>query len=412
VTAGIEGSVRRLAAWEAEGPILVTAGVGPETVLTAVDLSGRMLWRQSFDAGPIHLSRVAQDDTVWILCRSGTEAAFAQVDQRGVVLRTLTPDSSPGEQVASFVVLPDGLCVMWLPPTQSPEDSHVAFGRVAVYSNEGAELRSTSLDLGRLSYSGLVEWRADDEWKGRPKDPWVPMRTEVGRFDPLLVSGNRIAASLADTSGVGVTFFIAADTGAIVNRTLPGPGAYNAILGPGEFLLGYQGYGAFSATHYNDRGDVEQTWPSHLMPLVCDEGSIRGPESENIIPSRSSFAVLEPDGTVTRGGHVSGYQTSFPALDHRGTAVFWRNGELLAADPDFTIRRLFEFRASEEHCWPSNTVLMSEGLVAIAISGARRALGAQYAELLILRKTGLGTLHSGPWPSADGGLRGNPVAYA
>ena len=308
-------------------------------------------------------------------------------------------------------MLPDGFCVLWLPPSQTLEDPHVALGRVTVYSNEGAELRSTSLDLGRLSYSGLVEWRSDDDWKGRPKDPWVPMRVEVGSFDPLLISGNRIAASLADASGVGVTFFIAADTGAIVNRTLPGPGAYNAILGPGEFLLGYQGYGAFSANRHNDGGEVEQTWPTHLMPLVCDEGSIRGPESENITPSRSSFAVLTQDGTVTRGARLSGYQTSFPALDLHGTAVFWRNGELLAVDPDLSMRRLFEFRANEDHRWPSNTLLMSEGLVAIALSGARRVSGAQYAELLILKDTALGTLDNGPWPSADGGLRGNPVAY-
>jgi hypothetical protein len=32
-------------------------------------------------------------------------------------------------------------------------------------------------------------------------------------------------------------------------------------------------------------------------------------------------------------------------------------------------------------------------------------------ELMIFRETGLGPLNEGIWPCADGGLRGNPVAF-
>ena len=335
------------------------------------------------------------------------------VDQAGKVLRSVTPESVPGDRIGSFVVLSDGFCVAWLPSYLASKDVTVGAGRVAVHSTDGAHLRSTWADLGALSYEGVVEWRADNNWEPRPKEPWVPRDIETAYWDPILVSRDRIAATFVeDRSGIGVTFFIATDTGDISSRTAPGPTGYNAVIGPGEFLLGHQGYGAFTTAHHNDRGKVVREWTTHAMLLIDRHGDIRGPESENITPSRSRFVTLEPNGTVTNGPPLSAYYTSFPAVDERGTTVFWRNGQLLAIEQDLTVRVLFEFPADEDYGpWPSNILLMSEGRVAFAMSGRVEAR-AESTDLVIVEDTGLGMLDSGVWPCMSGGLHGNPAVFA
>jgi hypothetical protein len=180
----------------------------------------------------------------------------------------------------------------------------------------------------------------------------------------------------------------------------PGPGHHKAIVGPGEFLIGSQGYGAFGTAHHDSSGAVVRRWPTHTMPLVDRHGAISGPESENVLPSRSCFVRLDPDGTVRRGPALSGYCTTYPALDEEGTAVFWRDGRLLAVDADSQMRELFALE-NEERAVMSRIMLLDQGRVVFAL----------HDELFVLRRTGLGPLDSGVWPCADGGLHGNPVTH-
>jgi len=91
------------------------------------------------------------------------------------------------------------------------------------------------------------------------------------------------------------------------------------------------------------------------VPLVDRHGDIRGPELENLLPSRSFFRCLRQDGTLREGPPLSGYYTTYPALDRDGLAVFALNDELLMVDTD------------------------------------------------------LGSLDTGVWPCGDANLAGNPV---
>lgn len=136
------------------------------------------------------------------------------------------------------------------------------------------------------------------------------------------------------------------------------------------------------------------------MLLIDRHGAISGPESEKTTPSRSRFVGLEPDGTLRRGPALSGYYTTYPALDHEGTAVFWRDGRLLAVDADFQMRELFAL-GDERRAVMSKVMLLDQGHVAFAL----------HDELFILQSTGLGPLDNSVWPCADGGLHGNPVTH-
>src|SRR5215467_3669259 len=104
----------------------------------------------------------------------------------------------------------------------------------------------------------------ETDWEVRPAKPWAPRTIEAHHWEPLLVAGHRVAATFADgRSGIAVTFFLDTDTGQLVAASRPGPGHHKAISGPGEFLIGLQGYGAFSTGRYDDAGIVLQEWPTH-----------------------------------------------------------------------------------------------------------------------------------------------------
>lgn len=135
------------------------------------------------------------------------------------------------------------------------------------------------------------------------------------------------------------------------------------------------------------------------MLLIDGHGNIRGPEHENVLASRSRFRGLAPDGTLRDGPPLSGYDTTYPALDSSGTAVFWRDGRLVTVDANFQLGE--PFTQANKQAVMSRVMLLADGQVVFAL----------HSELLIFRGTGLGQLDHSAWPCGDGNLNGNPVAY-
>lgn len=395
------GQVRGLAAADGAGPVFVTCDGGGDlstTVLLAVDVAGTVLWRREFDGHPDR-PRVSTGGTVWVAHRGPTGAVLTELDAAGSVLRSVTPEHEPFERLGAFAVLPDGICVSWLPAERSHVVPAGRHPRVARHDEEGVVRWSTPAVLDDLSFPGCAGISAETQGEPRPLKPWTPRTVEGHRRTPLLVSGRRVAATFVDGgSGIAVTFFLDTGTGQPVAASRPGPSGHLAIIGPGEFVIGSQGYGDFSTARHDSSGAVVRRWPTQTMPLVDRHGGLSGPESENILPSRSRFVRLDPDGTVRRGPALSGYYTAYPALDDEGTAVFWRDGRLLAVDADFRMRELFALE-DDRRAVMSRVLLLDRGQLAFALDD----------ELLIVRSTGLGPLDSGIWPCEDGGLPGNPV---
>lgn len=397
----LPGQAWGLAAPGPDGPVFVTSYDGKNlsaTVLIALGLDGGVLWRRTFGGHP-GPPRVSGSGTVWIAHRGPDSGMLTELDASGTVVREVIAEHEPSEHLRAFAVLPDGICASWLPAGRSHVAPPGRQARVARHGLDGACRWSAPAVLDQLSYPGCVEASAETGWRARPARPWTPRTIEAHHWEPLLVSGHRVAATFADGgSGIAVTFFLDAGTGQLIATSRPGPSHHKAISGPGEFLIGSQGYGAFSTSCYNDAGAVTQEWPTHAMILIGRDGRISGPESENVLPSRSHYVSLEPDSTVRRGPALPGYYTSYPALDSDGTAVFWRDGRLRAVDRDLQERVLFA-REEETRAVISKIMLLRDGWVAFAV----------HDELIILPRTGLGPLDGGIWPCADGGLHGNPV---
>lgn len=399
----LPGQVWGLAAPGAGGPVFATSYDGKNvftTVLTALGLDGGVLWRRTFGGHP-GPPRLSGNGTVWIAHRGPSGATFTELDANGAVVREVIPEHEPSEHLGAFAVLRDGICASWLPAERGHVVPPGRHARVARHDRDGSCRWSTPAVLGQLAYPGCVEMSADTDWEVRPSKPWTPRTIEAHHWEPLLISGHRIAATFEDPrSGIAVTFFLDTGTGQLVATSRPGPGQHKAISGPGEFLIGFQGYGAFSMSRYDAAGTVTQEWPTHAMVVIDRHGGISGPEYENVLPSRSHYVSLEPDGTVRRGPALPGYYTSYPALDSEGTAVFWRDGRLRAVDRNLKMRDLLALE-DEKRAVISKIMLLHDGRVAVAL----------HDELIILSRTGLGPLNSGIWPCADGGLHGNPVLH-
>ncbi|MGR4878003.1 hypothetical protein ACIPUC_00990 [Streptomyces sp. LARHCF249] len=130
--------------------------------------------------------------------------------------------------------------------------------------------------------------------------------------------------------------------------------------------------------------------------LVDKNGSASGPELENRLPSRSRFRRLVPDNTLVDGPALTGYYTSYPAMDCEGTAVFWRDGKLLAVDTDLAGHELFAM--DDSRAVIGRALLLSEGSVVVSLDN----------EVLVFR-TPLGPLAEGAWPCGEANLEGNPL---
>ncbi len=392
--------VRGVAAWDAGSPIVATAYDGEgfdATAVCALDLTGRLLWQQCFDGRP-HQPRLSDVGTAWIAHRGAQGAMATELNSAGSIVRTIWLDSDPSEELGELVVLPDGIMVLWLPARRShviPRGSHA---RLARHDEDGGTRWSTPLTLKELSFPGVVEISRHTGGKIAPSPPWTPRTVEPSHWNPLLVSGSRVAATIScGSSGIAVTFFVETDTGQLIGTTVPGPTHQKAIVGSGEFLIGSQGYGAFSTAHYDANGAVTRQWPTHAQMLIDVTGVISGPESQNTsLPQW--FVRFGADGAVRHGPALSGYHTTYPALDGDGTAVFWRDGALRAVDVDLRMRELLRSR----HTGSSSRVLLLEG---------GHAVFASNDELIIFREPGLRPLNDGIWPCGDGGLRGNPVKF-
>ncbi|MEV7618453.1 hypothetical protein [Streptomyces sp. NPDC089799] len=251
--------------------------------------------------------------------------------------------------------------------------------------------------LGAVSFPGVVEMGDRTGWEVRPREPWVPEEIGVDHWEPLLVAADRIAASFTDTrGGIGRTFFLDLDSGEIVSATSPAPTGRKAIAGPGQFLIGSQGYGAFTTGRFGRDGAETACWASHGAMLVDKNGSASGPELENRLPSRSRFRRLAPDNSLVDGPALTGYYTSYPAMDCEGTAVFWRDGKLIAVDTDLAGHELFAM--DDSRAVIGRALLLDEGVVAISLDNE-----------VLLFCAPLGRLGEGPWPCGEGNLQGNPL---
>lgn len=181
-----------------------------------------------------------------------------------------------------------------------------------------------------------------------------------------------------------------------MSATSPAPTDRKAKAGPGQFLIGSQGYGTFTTSRFGRDGTETGRWASHGAMLVDKNGSASGPELENSLPWRSCFRRLAPDNTRVDGPPLTGYYTSHPAMDCEGTTVFWRDGKLLAVDKDLAGHELFPMDDNRDVI--GRTLLLNAGLAAISLDNGVLVSVHRWAPWL-----------KAPGPAGEANLQGNPL---
>lgn len=379
-----------LACAGAAGPVYVLCGTTSGSVLRAVGLDARVRWSRSVGALGGQM-RVAPDGGVWL----ADEAALVETTASGAAGRRVEFSCARDERIGTFVLLPDGFVVAWA--------SH-PYRRVRVERTDGSGARrwSTELAGARLSHEGVVEMSAANGRRAEPMAPWRPRDLVPERWAGLLVSADRVLATYTDwSSGIGMGFCLDLATGDLVWVTPPHPTGERAIAGPGGFLVGSQGYGAFSTRLYDRDGAVVVEWPSHGGLLVSSRGRIRVVELDNDLSSPQRVRRLHRDGSMTDGPYLRGYYTVGPVLSGDGRAAFWRDGKLQIIDPDLSLHTLCEGAGEGV-----DRMLLLEGGRLFFVLTTDRAKGDGS---LVVADTDLAPLDTGVWPCGESDLHANPV---
>jgi hypothetical protein len=225
---------------------------------------------------------------------------------------------------------------------------------------DGTVAWSVTLPVGAIGYEGVAQMRADEDWKPRPLDPWVP-ETWFSTSRQLSISGDAVLACFTEMprSGIGLGYVVSLADGTLRFRTRTGPITEVASLGEGAFLVGYQGYGAFETLHYDRDGGTPDQWPTHGYYLTGSD--LRVIELTNQLPSTMHLARLLPGGTVEQGAWLDGYYTSRPHRGADGADYFFRKGAVLSAR-GLSISARLVLTAPDERLHPTRIVGTDQSL--------------------------------------------------
>jgi hypothetical protein len=335
--------------------------------------------------------RVAEHGDAWL----GFGRTLLRVGPDGRVRGSLDLTPEPGEELGSFLLLPDGFVVgLYRPVPAASVDACVAR-----LDAGGRLLWSTPLPAGDVAYAGVVEMGVQTGWAIRPKRAWKPRDWQPSFHEPLLLAGDRLLTSYFELrSGIGRSFCLDPDSGQVLWATEPRPEASLAVAGPGEFFVGSQGYGAFDLYLYGRDGTVRQHWDRHAEVVLTEQGEVRGVEMENVEPSRMHFSVFLPDGTVRQGPHLDGYYTTYPVVSKQGVTAFCREGELQTVDLSLHRSVIAGVGPPSAGSVMTRMLLADDGTLVFGLG-----------DELCLVATDLGPMADSPWPCGGGNARGNPV---
>lgn len=308
---------------------------------------------------------VSADGTAWLLDREGATA----LGDDGRCATRVEVRVPAGMHVSAFAPIDDDLLF-------ACHHIHASFRAPILQrvAKDGRVIWLTTLPVEPIAYDGIVQASVGEGWKPRPMDPWTPT-TWRSRRKTLDVSGDAVLACFSDMprSGIGIGYVLSLAEGALRFTTKQGPLSEAAPLGDGAFLVGYQGYGAFETLRYERDGKAHTRWASHGYYLVT-EADVRVVEMANVLPSKMHLARLLPNGAVVQGARLDGYQTSRPCQRRDGTALFVRDGALLAAR-DLAIDERLQLWAADDRL--SSTPVLTNGQSAyLAFTKASSAGGS------------------------------------
>lgn len=341
---------------------------------------------------------IANDGVLWV----ADARTLLGVDARGTIVARIETSLPETEQIAAFVPLADG----FLLAAEGARGQRAPRGRVLRISRAGAERWARELLPGPVSLVDPHEVHVDSAGT-RTRHAWQASTWECVHHVPLAVADDAVLCGFHEwpRSGLGRRHVLGLNRGQIAWTSPVAPSGHAAIAGPGVFLTGAQGYGAFSSSLVGRLGPL-QSWPTHGHYLVTGD-CVRVVEMSNDSSVPMHTATLRADGTLARGERLPGYHTSGPVALADGSIFMWRGGALLRVDAAGSIVERQEF--GDREAAAGRIVTDDRGRFACVLSDD--AYGRGDWPLWIF-DTVLPALAPGPWPCEGGGPRNHPVLLA
>lgn len=357
--------------------------------LIGISKDGDVLWTSALKIeGPNEL-RIAKDGK----CYVSFSKYIYSISEDGEIEETILIQLEADQEIGSFAILKDCFIIC----VQGKEGPNSIVIKTDL---KGNLIWATKIPCKDISYEGIIEMRADNDWKAERKKGWCPRNWLCLTDNEIIVSNNTILVSYCEMpgSGIGKSYLLSADSGMIKWHSKPAPYESISCLGDGMFLIGSQGYGAFETQLINENGDLINQWNSVGKTVVAKDKEISLIEMDNAFPSELYHTKLFNEGEISKGAQIPGYYIIYPALDELGSMIFWRNNELTIVDKKSNKYTLLKVDFMKQPYTSNRILLYDQGEVYFSLN----------KELYIL-KTNLGRLDKSSWACKFGNNERNPV---
>ncbi|WP_422107858.1 hypothetical protein [Winogradskyella sp.] len=357
--------------------------------LIGISVDGKILWHSALKIGYHSELRISKDGHCFI----GFSNEIHKIDKNGTSETFITIAIDSDQEIGSFAILDDAF-IICIHGKKRPNS------KVLKVDLKGQIIWETPIPVNGISYEGVMEMRADNNWKAERKKDWSPENWLCLYNNEIIISDDSILVSYFEMprSGIGKSYILDSKTGKIKWDSKPAPFESISCIGKGMFLLGHQGYGAFDTELISSEGELIDKWKSVGKTVVSKHKEIGLIEMDNSSASELYHSKLMGNGEVIRGSKIEGYYIIDPVLDHYGNMIFWRNNELTVIDSKSKKHNLLRKAFEKEPTTSRRILLFDEGQLIFSLN----------KELYILDTT-LGFLDSGSWPCKFGNNERNPV---
>lgn len=357
--------------------------------LAGISLDKGMLWEHKVSDFKPNELRISDDGDAYISYSN----EIRQVSKEGKIQKSIILKIDSDQEIGSFILIKGGFIVT----LQGKGKPNAKVQRINL---DGEIIWESSISTKDISYKGLVQMSAKDDWKAKEMPPWNPKSWNCLINNEIIISEENVLVSYFEFpgSGIGLSFCLDIETGIIKWTTKPAPFESICGLTDGKFLIGHQGYGAFDTNLYSKDGEIIERWESVGTAVVNSNDEIFAIEMDNNSRSKLHFVELKNGGTIKKGKQVPGYYIIHPVLDDLGNVIFWRNNELIIIDNEGALHKLFAIKPTERDRISDRMLLHQNGTLVFSVN-----------ENLYVLKTSLGSLEKSAWACKHSNNERNPI---
>lgn len=355
----------------------------------AFSINGDILWNSKLKIEYPNELRISKEGK----CFVSFSNTIHEINEDGTTQETFSLNLDHDQEIGSFVILNNSF-IFCIHGKNEPN------AKVLKTDLKGMLEWETKIPVNGISHEGVVEARADNNWKIEQKKSWSAENWLCLLGDEIIVSKNTVLVNYHEMprSGIGKTYLLDLNSGKIKWDSKPAPFESVSSIGDVDFLIGHHGYGAFDTQLINSNGDIIDKWKSVGTTVISKDKEISLIEMDNASSSKLYHSKLDSNGRIARGSKIDGYYIIYPVLDHLGNMIFWRNKELMIIDSNSKRHSLMKIDFEKEPNTSRRMLLFDEGQLIFSLN----------KELYIL-KTNLGLLEDSSWACKYGNNERNPV---